>query len=59
VAVGDFSGLALGPLLTGVVLMLFGAIGAIILLVFFVQGPDPRGARFDRRGSAGPWGPAP
>ena len=49
VAVGDFSTLAVEPLVAGLALMLVGAIGSIILLVFYVEGPNPRGARFDRR----------
>lgn len=47
---GDPSGLALGPLIGGSVLVLLGGVGSIILLVFLILGPDPRGARFDRRG---------
>ncbi|SDS89138.1 Uncharacterized membrane protein YhaH, DUF805 family [Friedmanniella luteola] len=49
-ASGDLGGLALGPLVGGLVLSLVGIVGSIALLVFLVLGPDPRGARFDRRG---------
>ena len=46
---GDFSELAVGPLVVGGVLGLLGGIGGIILLILYIFGPDPRGARFDRR----------
>lgn len=36
------------PLVTGSVLSLVGAAGSIVLLVFLVLGPDPRGTGFDR-----------
>lgn len=48
-AAGDLSGLAIGPLLAGLALLLIGFVGGVILLIFLVLGPDPRGARFDRR----------
>ena len=49
-AAGDLAGgIAVGPLVAGLVLTLLGLIGSIVLLVFLVLGPDPRGARFDRR----------
>ena len=47
---GGSGGFSLGPLIGGFVLVLVGAVGSIILLVFLILGPDPRGARFDRRG---------
>ena len=47
-AVGDTSGIAVGALVGGGVLSLVGAIGGIVLLVFSILGPDPRGVRFDR-----------
>lgn len=46
---GDLAGLAVGPLLAGGILTGIGSIGSIVMLVFLVMGPDPRGARFDRR----------
>ena len=46
---GDLGGLPVGPLVGGLVLSLVGAVGAVVVLVFLVLGPDPRGARFDRR----------
>ncbi len=49
-ALGDPSGLAFGPLIGGSVLIFVGGVGSIILLVFFILGPNPAGARFDRRG---------
>lgn len=49
-AAGDFAGgIAVGPLVAGLVLALLGLVGSIVLLVFLILGPDPRGARFDRR----------
>ena len=45
---GNVSGLAIGPLVAGGVLGLIGGIGGIVLLIFYILGPDPRGARFDR-----------
>ena len=47
-AEGDTSGLALIPMAIGGVLSTVGSIGAIVVLIFLVMGPDPRGARFDR-----------
>lgn len=35
-------------LVPGLVLTLVGLVGAIVLLVFLITGPDPRGVRFDR-----------
>jgi uncharacterized membrane protein YhaH (DUF805 family) len=56
-AAGNFSDLAIGPLVVGWALSLLGLVGSIVLLIFFVIGPDPRGVRFDAavpgRGSAG------
>lgn len=49
-AAGGGSGLAVGPLVAAGVLLFVGWVGSIVLLVFTVLGPDPRGARFDRRG---------
>ena len=49
ISVGDFSTLAVEPLAAGFALLLVGGIGGIILLVFYLEGPNPRGARFDRR----------
>lgn len=48
-AVGDLSGLAIVPLVIGGLLSLIGLVGSIVVLVFLIMGPDPRGARFDRR----------
>lgn len=49
-AAGDFAGgIAVAPLVAGLVLALIGLVGSIVLLVFLILGPDPRGARFDRR----------
>lgn len=48
---GDPRGFLLA-LLPGLMLMLVGVVGSIILLVFVILGPDPRGARFDRRRAA-------
>ena len=45
---GNVSGLAIGPLVAGGVLGLIGGIGGIVLLIFYILGPDPRGVRFDR-----------
>ncbi len=47
-ALGDTSGIEVGALVGGGVLLLVGAIGGIVLLVFSILGPDPRGVRFDR-----------
>lgn len=47
-AVGDTSGVAVGALVSGGILLLLGSIAGVVLLVFSVLGPDPRGARFDR-----------
>ena len=47
-AVGDTSGVAVGALVGGAALSLVGSIGGIIVLVFVILGPDPRGVRFDR-----------
>ena len=47
---GDLGGLPVAPLVGGLVLSLVGAVGAVVVLVFLILGPDPRGARFDRRG---------
>ena len=47
-AVGDTAGVAVGALVGGAALSLVGTIGAIIVLVFVILGPDPRGVRFDR-----------
>ena len=46
---GDFSGLAVGPLVVGGIMGLLGGIDGIVLLIFFIFGPDSRGARFDQR----------
>ncbi|WP_375426555.1 DUF805 domain-containing protein [uncultured Friedmanniella sp.] len=40
-----------GTLVGGGILTLVGGVGAIILLVFMIMGPNPNGARFDRRGA--------
>lgn len=48
-AAGNLGSLAIGPLVAGAALSLLGAVGSIILLIFFVMPPDPRGARFDAR----------
>lgn len=48
-AFGDTSGVAVGALVGGGVLSLVGAIGGLVLLVFSILGPDPRGVRFDRQ----------
>lgn len=47
-AVGDTSGVAVGALIGGGLLLVVGSIGSVVLLVFSILGPDPRGARFDR-----------
>ena len=47
-AVGDVSGVAVGALFGGVVLAVIGGIGGLVVLIFCILGPDPRGARFDR-----------
>ena len=47
-AVGDISGVAVGALLGGAALSMIGAIGGLVVLIFCILGPDPRGARFDR-----------
>ena len=52
-ASGDFSGLALAPLVIGTILTLIGAVGSIAVLVFLILGPHPAGARFDRAPLAG------
>lgn len=52
-AAGDFASVAIGPLVAGGVLFLLGTAGSIVLLVFFVLMPDPRGARFDAVRSQG------
>jgi len=49
-AAGDLAGgIAVGPLVASLVLTLLGLVGSIVMLVFLILGPDPRGARFDRR----------
>ena len=49
-AAGDLAGgIAVGPLVASLVLTLLGLVGSIVVLVFLILGPDPRGARFDRR----------
>ena len=45
---GDFGGVAVGALIAGAVFSLLGAVGGIILIVFWVLAPNPAGARFDR-----------
>jgi uncharacterized membrane protein YhaH (DUF805 family) len=52
-ASGDFSGLAVVPLVVGAIFTLIGAVGSIVMLVFLVLGPNPRGARFDRTARLG------
>jgi uncharacterized membrane protein YhaH (DUF805 family) len=47
-AVGDVSGVAVGALIGGFVLSMIGGIGGLVVLIFCILGPDPRGARFDR-----------
>lgn len=47
-AAGDVGGLAIAPLAIGGLFSLIGGIGGIVVLVFLILGPDPRGARFDR-----------
>jgi len=47
-AVGDVSGVAVGALIGGVVLSMIGGIVGLVVLIFCILGPDPRGARFDR-----------
>lgn len=46
---GDVSSVAVGPLVAGMLLLLVGSVGSIVVLVFCILGPDPLGARFDRR----------
>ena len=46
-AVGDVSGVAVGALFGGW-FSLIGGIGGLVVLIFCILGPDPRGARFDR-----------
>ncbi|HEY5787204.1 MAG TPA: DUF805 domain-containing protein [Microlunatus sp.] len=46
-AAGDVSGVAVGALIGGAVLSLIGGIGGLVVLIFCILGPDPRGARFD------------
>ena len=45
---GDVSGAAVGALIGALVLFLIGGIGGLVVLVFCILGPDPRGVRFDR-----------
>jgi len=47
-AVGDVSGVAVGALIGGFVLSMIGGIGGLVVLIFCILGPAPRGARFDR-----------
>ena len=47
-AAGDVSGVAVGALIGGSVLSLIGGIGGVVVLIFCILGPDPRGVRFDR-----------
>ena len=47
-AAGDVGGVAVSALVIGAVLSLIGMIGGLIMLVFVILGPDPRGVRFDR-----------
>jgi uncharacterized membrane protein YhaH (DUF805 family) len=56
---GDAGGIAVGPLIIGAVLSLIGAVGGIILIVFWVLAPNPAGARFDRDSAATQPPPAP
>ncbi len=42
------AGMSLAPLLLGLGLLVVGSIGSIVLIVFYILGPDPRGQRFDR-----------
>lgn len=46
------SDVQVAPLVAGAVLALAGFVGAVVVLVFTILGPDPRGARFDRRSPA-------
>jgi uncharacterized membrane protein YhaH (DUF805 family) len=47
-AAGDVSSVAVGYFVTGFVLSLIGGIGGLVVLIFCILGPDPRGVRFDR-----------
>ena len=44
---GDVSGGAVGALIGALVLFLIGGIGGVVVLIFCILGPDPRGPRVD------------